>query len=209
MKLADLSEEKKERIIQALLDEYSAYGYEQASTNNIVKAAGISKGSLFNYIGSKEKQYQFIVSYVMSFFQTTLAQWMSEIELPSNYLDILMVRSKVKIRMGLAFPKKYKLLMDAYMNPPEAVRDALEKESAMLTAEALEKEKAYLDPSLLKDPNLRDEVVEMIFYMISGYSDMYLKQHKEIASSEVEQVLKDMTDDMKRYFDIFKQQFFK
>lgn len=209
MKLEDLSEEKRQCIINALIDEYSAYGYEQASTNNIVKAAGISKGSLFNYVGNKEKQYQFIVSYVMSFFQTTLAQWMADITLPSNYLDILMVRSKVKIRLGLAFPKEYKLLMDAYMNPPEAVRDALEKESAMLTAEALENEKAYLNPDLLKDPSLRDELVEMIFYMIAGYSDIYLKQHREIATSEVEQVLIEMAEDMNRYFDIFKKQFFK
>ena len=44
-----LSEEKQARIINGALEEFTKNGFEKASTNVIVKNAGISKGALFKY----------------------------------------------------------------------------------------------------------------------------------------------------------------
>ena len=44
----NLPEDKKKRIIEASIEEFAKKGYEKASTNNIVKTAGISKGILFH-----------------------------------------------------------------------------------------------------------------------------------------------------------------
>lgn len=49
-----LNIEKQQRIINAALNEFVQSGYEKASTNKIVKNAGISKGSLFNYFRNPE-----------------------------------------------------------------------------------------------------------------------------------------------------------
>jgi len=40
----NLSEEKRERIIRAALGEFAASGYEKATLDGVVQAAGISKG---------------------------------------------------------------------------------------------------------------------------------------------------------------------
>ncbi len=52
-KLKSLTLDKQERIINASLAEFARNGYERASTNEIVKEAGISKGSLFVYFNNK------------------------------------------------------------------------------------------------------------------------------------------------------------
>lgn len=47
--------DKMERIISSSLEIFARDGYEKASTNEIVEKAGISKGLLFHYFGSKRK----------------------------------------------------------------------------------------------------------------------------------------------------------
>ena len=50
----NLDENKSKKIIDAAMNEFIRSGYERASTNVIVKEAGISKGSLFNYFTNKK-----------------------------------------------------------------------------------------------------------------------------------------------------------
>ena len=60
-----LEPEKKERIINAALDEIAQKGFKKASTNAIVENAGISKGTLFYYFGSKEELFDFLCDYTI------------------------------------------------------------------------------------------------------------------------------------------------
>lgn len=49
----NLSEEKRQRIIDAIMNEFSASPSEKVSINRIVKAAGISRGSFYQYFDDK------------------------------------------------------------------------------------------------------------------------------------------------------------
>ena len=62
-----LDDDKRERIISAAMKEF-LIGYKHASTDNIVREAGISKGLLFHYFGTKENLYRFLVEYVAETF---------------------------------------------------------------------------------------------------------------------------------------------
>ncbi len=48
-----LPEEKQERILEAAAREFTAHGYEGASLNKILTAAGISKGAAYYYFDDK------------------------------------------------------------------------------------------------------------------------------------------------------------
>ncbi len=56
----NLPANKQNIILQTAIIEFSEYGYAKASCNRIVKAASISKGSLFQYFGSKEGLFVFV-----------------------------------------------------------------------------------------------------------------------------------------------------
>lgn len=64
-----LSKSKRDSLIKGIVDEFAEHGYQQASTNRIAKESGISKGSLFNYLGSKKDQYYFVQIRVCSLFK--------------------------------------------------------------------------------------------------------------------------------------------
>ncbi len=56
-----LRKDKRDRILNAALEEFALQGYRNASVNSIVKRAHISKGSLFWYFRSKSLLFSAIV----------------------------------------------------------------------------------------------------------------------------------------------------
>lgn len=64
------NEPKIQNILNAALKEFSQRGYEEASTNRIAKAAGISKALMFHYVKSKEELFLLLLDYC----QKTIAE---------------------------------------------------------------------------------------------------------------------------------------
>ena len=56
-----LCDEKKHRIVDAALEEFSVRTFSQASLNQIIKNAGIPKGSFYQYFENKEDLYIHLV----------------------------------------------------------------------------------------------------------------------------------------------------
>ena len=52
-----LPEEKQQRIINAGIEVFSNHEYKRASTDEIARKAGISKGLLFHYFHNKKSFY--------------------------------------------------------------------------------------------------------------------------------------------------------
>ena len=58
--LINVDEEKRINIINSAMKEFSKNTFQKASTNVIVEEAGISKGLLFHYFGSKANLYKYL-----------------------------------------------------------------------------------------------------------------------------------------------------
>ncbi len=68
----ELKREKQDRMINGALKVFATQGYRHASTDDIVKEAGISKGLLFHYFGSKQGTYAFVYDYSARFMMLEL-----------------------------------------------------------------------------------------------------------------------------------------
>lgn len=62
--LSKMNQKKRDSLIKAALNEFAVNDYDKASTNVIVKKAGISKGLLYHYFKSKEELYEYLVKFV-------------------------------------------------------------------------------------------------------------------------------------------------
>lgn len=209
MNIDQLASEKREKLIQALIKEYGTQGYKNASTNVIVKEAEISKGSLFNYIGNKEKQYFFIVEYCLDLFKNKLHEYMQVKEVPKDFFEQLLYRSNMKIRLSLEYPLEYKLMFDAYLEEAPEIKAFMAKQYVKFSEISMTTGKENLDPEVLKNPLERDKVVELVYHMIAGYSVNYLNNHKILTEEEIAGVLEHMTSELSGYFDLLRKHFFK
>ncbi|OHW61815.1 fatty acid metabolism regulator protein [Andreesenia angusta] len=76
----NLSEEKRARIVESSIEEFSSNPYEVASINQIVKHSEIAKGSFYQYFENKEDLYKHLVE-------------ICEVE-KESYIDIAIKRTK-------------------------------------------------------------------------------------------------------------------
>ena len=72
-KFFDLKREKQDRMINAGLKVFAKHGYRHATTDDIVKEAGISKGLLFHYFTNKVGVYVFLMDYSVRFLLLELS----------------------------------------------------------------------------------------------------------------------------------------
>lgn len=86
-KFFDLKKEKQDRMINAALKVFARNGYGHASTDEIVKEAGISKGLLFHYFISKLGLYSFVYDYSVKYMKLELSTGVSKKE--EDYFELL------------------------------------------------------------------------------------------------------------------------
>lgn len=70
----NLSDEKKRRIFDAAVQEFSTRRFSEASINQIVKAAGIPRGSFYQYFDGKEDIYLYMRNEMMNELQQLIGR---------------------------------------------------------------------------------------------------------------------------------------
>ncbi len=65
---------KRERIIYAAMDVFSKAGYERATMQEIAKAAGVGKGTTYEYFPSKEALFYEVIQQGFRYFVTELSE---------------------------------------------------------------------------------------------------------------------------------------
>jgi len=115
---ASLPEDKRERIIRAALAEFVARGYESASTNVITKQAGISKGLLFHYWGSKAGLYMYLVRYCIEYYTAWAARSFGPEQPSPDMVERIIMAGMRRVRFIQEEPLISQLVTQAFVDPP-------------------------------------------------------------------------------------------
>ncbi|MCL2253780.1 MAG: TetR/AcrR family transcriptional regulator [Lachnospiraceae bacterium] len=124
-KFFDLKTEKQDRMINASLKIFSVNGYQYASTDDIVKEAGISKGLLFHYFGSKLGLYSFLTDYCVRYIKMEITNIKNDKE--TDYFVILKDIETAKLSALKKFPYMQQfLIMMEREDSPDAMKATAE-----------------------------------------------------------------------------------
>ncbi|MBE5841717.1 MAG: TetR/AcrR family transcriptional regulator [Butyrivibrio sp.] len=122
----ELKKEKQDRMINAALYVFAERGYYHASTDEIVKAANISKGLLFHYFGSKIGLYAFLYDYATRFATLELTQNVDKDE--NGYFELFKQIVSAKANAMAQYPYIYLFLKKAEEEThPEALAQISER----------------------------------------------------------------------------------
>jgi len=100
---------KIQAIEKAAMQEFAARGYDLASTNNIVKNAGISKGLLFHYFKSKADLYEYMVVRCIDLLVEYLYERIDFSE--SDLFERLKQIGRLKMEIFREYPYLYEFVM--------------------------------------------------------------------------------------------------
>ncbi|MFJ7725920.1 TetR/AcrR family transcriptional regulator [Neobacillus sp. NPDC097160] len=204
-KFLNIDQEKQDRIINAAIKEFAQKGYDRASTNEIVKEAGISKGLLFHYFGNKKQLFLFLFDYC---YEIIAEQFYQKINL--NEKDFFTrIRQAVMIKMELltTYPDLFKFIEEAYMEDSTEVKVEVDKRVKEWNDANFGKAYEGIDFSKFRDDMDIKKVLKIITYTFEKLSEEELLKAKLSPTHHVdyEKVFLEAED----YFEIFTKCFYK
>ena len=206
-KFMALDEEKRERILNAAMREFLA-GYKKASTDNIVRQAGISKGLLFHYFGTKEKLYNFLIDNAMVTVQTDFLDLINVHQ--KDILDSIWQLSLLKQDLSRRFPAIFEFLANVYVNEKDSpVKEHLER-FHQIRDKMMYEVFSNCDKSLFKDDIPPDKAIKIIMLTLDGFTQQKVTQLAQQGIGEVfRQNYDTYLEELKEYLDILRLAFYK
>lgn len=202
----NISQEKRKRIIDACFNEFAEKGYEMASTNSIVKNAGISKGILFHYFGCKKNIYLYVLDYVTEYYIDYMLKCM-KVNNPDFFKRII-EWTELKIYISTQNPLLYKFFTNAYINIPEELKEDIKKRYNDLYAKGYVLAFEGLDMSKFRDDIDKTKMFEIIMFVINGLSQKYL-HIVESSADKGYSMMEKVLDETKKYVEIMRKVFYK
>lgn len=183
-----ISDEKRNRILQAAIDAFAAYGYENANTNKIADKAGISVGSLFQYFDSKEDLFCTTVTYGTAEIKVILEEIMTGDE------DILVKVEKL-IRTIQKYSREHGNIIRLYNEMATQSNSRMMKKAvqevegvtATLYSSLIKKAQQDMEARADCDPSMFAFLLDNLF-MILQYSyacDYYRERFKLYVSDDI------------------------
>ncbi len=178
-KVMSVEDEKRQRIVVAAMQEFMR-GYRNASTDKIVKHAGISKGLLFHYFGTKKELFFFIFQYAVEIIGGEYKTGHFE---SNDFLDNIWQLSLLARKLINKHPLIYGFLASAFFSFQEMFPGELH--SFQNPVEELKQsllEKA--DRSLIRDDLDSEKALRTILWTVDGYSAELARFGHKVADYE-------------------------
>lgn len=109
---------KKKAIIEACLSEFAEQGFERANTNRICEMAGVSKGLIFHYFGTKQNLYLLTLEACMAELQQAFGSLQIQ---DRGFFEAMQYISRMKLAFFKEHPRHYRLMTQAFYNAPPAL----------------------------------------------------------------------------------------
>ena len=176
-----LEEGKRERIINACMKEFQ-YGFKKASTDIMVKEAGISKGLLYHYFNTKEDLYSFLTHYAMDTLQ-------------KDYFDMITLGQSDILESIWQMVLLKKDIIDRYTHIYRFIASFEGQERAEKQKAIMQDVYASYDKSLFREDVNSDRAIDIIIGFLDSLDE----------SGDYESFLAKVQE----YLDIFRKCFYK
>jgi len=204
--IQSIDPDKRDRIINAAIEEFSSYPYDKASTNNIVKKAGISKGLLFHYFGNKETLYDTLVQFVIDSLYRSVVEKIDWEE--SDLFERLKQITIVKMRIGRNYPQMFDFMTNIVMFNGAAKMESVFK---LYRSYGFDFEQLYqdvytrnIDYSKFRDPSNIAETVNIVRWSLEKYAEEKLLVVRKNGKPDYDSIAADLA----HYVDILKKAFY-
>jgi TetR/AcrR family transcriptional regulator len=165
-KLTRIQQKNRQKIIDAALEVFSAYGYRGSTIDQVAQAAGISKSSVFYYFGSKTEIYVALLTETLTDWLEPLGMLQAEGD-PSQEIWAYIER---KLEMSRTNPKASRLYANEILHGAPNIMDIIQGELKVLVDEKCQVIKTWIDDGKLAQVSPH-HLVFMIWAATQHYAD--------------------------------------
>lgn len=173
-KFLNLDSEKQDRILNAALKEFTQKGYDNASTNEIVKGANISKGLLFHYFKNKKELYFFLYNH---FVEIIMNEMFAELDLSERDIfarikNIIYLKSQLMKK----YPEIFNFMMAVQMEGSKEDNNDLNQSNSELLRTNSAKLFDGIDTTQFKEGLDVQRTINIILWTLEGFSNQTLEK---------------------------------
>jgi len=203
-KIMAMEPEKRDRVINAAMREFSK-GFKSACTDTIVREAGISKGLLFHYFGTKDGLYSFILKTACEMIHN---EYFTLIDLQqSDIIEKIWQMTLLKMDLSYKHPALFDFLAKAYVDLQENPNEEFAEYFAEARAYAIEKVLSEIDPSLFKDGIDSKKAANIVLWTLNGYTTSQISSTMRMEDYQKEYGR--YLEELKEYIDILRTTLYK
>jgi TetR/AcrR family transcriptional regulator len=204
-KFENVEIEKQRVILNAALKEFSDKGYEQASTNQIVKEAGIGKGMLFYYFTSKKKLYAYLIDYCIDILEK---EYLERVDYShTDLFERLKVVSKVKWAFLAKHPEAINFISTLFVLYPDQLESGLNKRFLAIQEKWTSVLYENIDFTLFREDIDSEKALELVKWSLHGYEENLKYRLRDQVISEID--YERYFEEFYEYVDVLKTAFYK
>jgi TetR/AcrR family transcriptional regulator len=204
-KFFNLEKEKQVRIVNAAIKEFAQKGYENASTNEMVKEAGISKGLLFHYFQNKKQLYLFLYEYCVDLLVNEVFEKVDMVE--TDFFARVRQVALVKMELLKKYPQVLKFLESAYIEDANEVKPVIENRQNEFIKVNTKKIFEGIDISRFREGVDIQKVLKIVIWAFEKMAEEELQKAKLSPTHEIDYERVFLEAD--EYFEIFTKCFYK
>lgn len=160
---------KQRHILNAALKEFSEKGFELASTNQIVKDAGIGKGMLFYYFTNKKSLYLYLIEYCIEIIDEKYLDLIDTRE--RDLFERLKEMSMTKLEFLMKYPDAMNFMATILFRNFEQLDERLKSWIVALQEKGNEKTYENIDYSLFREDIDAKKAFKLIQWTFKGYEE--------------------------------------
>lgn len=196
-----ISDEKKKQIITKGIEIFSKSSFIEARTDVITHEAGISKGLLFYYFGSKKNFYLYLLQYTIDL----LTQDLEYKEIHDNFYEIIFDMMDRKYNLIRRYPNETKFLNMVSKETHKEVSKEISTIFSIYHKKSKEKSSKMILYAVKKLRLRRDIDTQKMIESLSLYIDAivmnYLHSYQD-NPMELFDNFNEFKEDMKEYLDL-------
>jgi TetR/AcrR family transcriptional regulator len=182
-KFLNLNDEKRNRILNAAIKEFAQKGYENASTNEIVKDADISKGLLFHYFKNKKHLFLFMFNYCIELLTEEIYKKIDLTE--PDFFERINQTAMAKLELMQKYPEIFKFIETAYLEEAKDIKPELEKKKEDVLEINIHKIYHGIDMTKFRDDIDIQRALKTITWTLDGFGDEVMKKSR-LFSTEID-----------------------
>lgn len=201
----NLNKTKQKRILNAAMKEFAEKGFEQASTNQIIKNAGIGKGTLFHYFNNKKDLYEYLVDYAIDVMHDEYLSLIDTNEV--DFIERMKQIAEVKWKYIAQYPNITNFIAMVYLSDEVSLPEELDTRLAGLqkTGYSLIYKNVY--PNMLRHDIDTNKAFKLIQWAIEGYQNELMQQFQGEKITDID--LQPYWDEFYEYLNVLKTTFYK
>lgn len=198
----NLPDDKKQKIIDAAIEEFALNGYRNGSTNEIIKKADISKGILFHYFKNKKNLYLYMLDYSIDYYSKFFDEYFENLD-KSDIFDIIKEINIKKLELFSDFPIMYKFIIKAFISYPKELEEDIRKRYLEVFSKNFDQIISKLDMNKFRKDIDENKALEVIMLTLDGLTNKYIKEYKG-KEYKLMADAKELMDIFDEYTDILK-----